>query len=55
SVTAGMLDACAKIYSVSVDTVHADAYKVFAGLDKDSAPAKGLDSPGEEDSSAPEA
>ncbi|XP_027762433.1 condensin complex subunit 2 [Empidonax traillii] len=54
-VAAGTLDACAKIYSVRVDTVHADTYKVLGGLGKDSAPAKGLDSPGEEDSSAPEA
>ncbi|NWU09744.1 CND2 protein, partial [Cephalopterus ornatus] len=54
-VAAGTLDASAKIYSVRVDTVHADTYKVLGGLGKDSAPAKGLDSPGEEDSSAPEA
>ncbi|XP_017687353.1 PREDICTED: condensin complex subunit 2 [Lepidothrix coronata] len=54
-VAAGTLDASAKIYSVRVDTVYADTYKVLGGLGKDSAPAKGLDSPGEEDSSAPEA
>ncbi|NWQ61783.1 CND2 protein, partial [Neopipo cinnamomea] len=54
-VTAGTLDACDKIYSVPMDTVHADTYKVLEGLNKDPAPAKGLDSPGEEDSSAPEA
>ncbi|NWU82235.1 CND2 protein, partial [Onychorhynchus coronatus] len=54
-VAAGTLDACAKIYSARVDVVHADTYKVLGGLGKDSAPAKGLDSPGEEDSSAPEA
>ncbi|NWS13636.1 CND2 protein, partial [Pachyramphus minor] len=44
---AGMLDACAKIYSARVDMVHADTYKVLGGLGKDSAPARGLDSPGE--------
>ncbi|NWT06541.1 CND2 protein, partial [Mionectes macconnelli] len=46
-VAAGSLDACAKIYSARVDTVHADTYKVLGGLGRDSAPAKGLDSPGE--------
>ncbi|NXM32035.1 CND2 protein, partial [Oxyruncus cristatus] len=54
-VAAGTLDACGKIYSARVDIVHADTYKVLGGLGKDSAHAKGLDSPGEEDSSAPEA
>ncbi|NXC28885.1 CND2 protein, partial [Campylorhamphus procurvoides] len=54
-VAAGTLDASAKIYSVRVDTVHADTYKVLGGLGKDSAPAKDLDSPEEEDSPAPEA
>ncbi|NXF82458.1 CND2 protein, partial [Sclerurus mexicanus] len=46
-VAAGTLDASAKIYSVRVDTVHADTYKVLGGLGKDSAPAKDLDSPEE--------
>ncbi|NXK97509.1 CND2 protein, partial [Formicarius rufipectus] len=54
-VAVGTLDASAKIYSVRVDTVHADTYKVLGGLGKDSAPAKDLDSPEEEDSSAPQA
>ncbi|NXG55452.1 CND2 protein, partial [Hemiprocne comata] len=54
-VAAGTLDASAKIYAVRVDAVHADAYKVLGGLGKDSAPTKNVDSPGGEDSPAPEA
>ncbi|NWV11511.1 CND2 protein, partial [Ptilonorhynchus violaceus] len=54
-VAAGTLDASAKIYAVRVDSVHADTYRVLGGLGKDSAPAKDLESPGEEHSPAPEA
>ncbi|NWX40651.1 CND2 protein, partial [Steatornis caripensis] len=54
-VAAGTLDASAKIYAVRVDAVHADTYKVLGGLGKDSAPTKIVDSPGGEDSPAPEA
>ncbi|XP_010010648.1 PREDICTED: condensin complex subunit 2 [Nestor notabilis] len=50
---AGTLDASAKIYSVRVDAIHADTYKVLGGLSKDPAPKKSVDSPGEEDSPAP--
>uniref|UniRef100_A0A8D0ERX8 Condensin complex subunit 2 n=1 Tax=Strix occidentalis caurina TaxID=311401 RepID=A0A8D0ERX8_STROC len=52
-VAAGTLDASAKIYSVRVDAVHTDTYKVLGGLGTDSAPAKNTDS--SEDSPAPEA
>ncbi|NXF14120.1 CND2 protein, partial [Smithornis capensis] len=44
-VAAGTLDASAKIYSVRVDMVHADTYKILGGLGKDSAPAKDPESP----------
>ncbi|KFQ44235.1 Condensin complex subunit 2, partial [Nestor notabilis] len=44
---AGTLDASAKIYSVRVDAIHADTYKVLGGLSKDPAPKKSVDSPGE--------
>ncbi|XP_074784597.1 condensin complex subunit 2 isoform X1 [Athene noctua] len=54
-VAAGTLDASAKIYSVRVDAVHTDTYKVLGGLGTDSAPAKTTDSSEEEDSAAPEA
>ncbi|NXG11588.1 CND2 protein, partial [Sakesphorus luctuosus] len=54
-VAAGTLDASAKIYSVRVDMVHADTYKVLGGLGKDSAPPKDLDSTEQETSPAPEA
>ncbi|XP_009874818.1 PREDICTED: condensin complex subunit 2 [Apaloderma vittatum] len=54
-VAAGTLDASAKIYAVRVDAVHADTYKVLGGLGKDSAPTKNVESPGGEDSPAPEA
>ncbi|NWI54865.1 CND2 protein, partial [Calyptomena viridis] len=39
-VAVGTLDAGAKIYSVRVDTVHADTYRVLGGLGKNSSPAK---------------
>ncbi|XP_009972198.2 condensin complex subunit 2 isoform X2 [Tyto alba] len=51
---AGTLEASAKIYSVRVDVVHTDTYKVLEGLDIDSAPRKNEDSP-EEDNPASEA
>uniref|UniRef100_A0A8D0ETE1 Condensin complex subunit 2 n=1 Tax=Strix occidentalis caurina TaxID=311401 RepID=A0A8D0ETE1_STROC len=38
-VAAGTLDASAKIYSVRVDAVHTDTYKVLGGLGTDSAPS----------------
>uniref|UniRef100_A0A663M9S0 Condensin complex subunit 2 n=1 Tax=Athene cunicularia TaxID=194338 RepID=A0A663M9S0_ATHCN len=43
-VAAGTLDASAKIYSVRVDAVHTDTYKVLGGLGTDLAPAKPTDS-----------
>ncbi|NXA16194.1 CND2 protein, partial [Sapayoa aenigma] len=43
-VAAGTLDASAKIYSMRVDTIHADTYRVLGGLGKDPAPAKDLES-----------
>ncbi|NXW01894.1 CND2 protein, partial [Fregetta grallaria] len=52
---AGTLDASAKIYSVRVDAVHADTYKVLGGLGNDPASTKDVDSPEREDSPAPEA
>ncbi|XP_065515150.1 condensin complex subunit 2 isoform X2 [Lathamus discolor] len=52
-VAAGTIDASGKIYSVRVDTIHVDAYKVLGGLNKDTAPKNSVDSPGE-DSPAPE-
>ncbi|NXK74465.1 CND2 protein, partial [Amazona guildingii] len=54
-VAAGTIDASGKIYSVRVDTIHVDAYKVLGGLDKDTEPKNSVNSPGEEDSPAPEA
>ncbi|XP_026718810.1 condensin complex subunit 2 [Athene cunicularia] len=54
-VAAGTLDASAKIYSVRVDAVHTDTYKVLGGLGTDLAPAKPTDSSEEEDNAAPEA
>ncbi|XP_033926513.1 condensin complex subunit 2 isoform X1 [Melopsittacus undulatus] len=53
-VAAGTIDASGKIYSVRVDTIHVDAYKVLGGLNKDTEPKNSVDSPGEEDSPAPE-
>uniref|UniRef100_A0A8C0FFB5 Condensin complex subunit 2 n=1 Tax=Bubo bubo TaxID=30461 RepID=A0A8C0FFB5_BUBBB len=50
-VAAGTLDASAKIYSVRVDAVHTDTYKVLGGLGTDSAPAENTD----KDGPAPEA
>uniref|UniRef100_A0A8B9G695 Condensin complex subunit 2 n=1 Tax=Amazona collaria TaxID=241587 RepID=A0A8B9G695_9PSIT len=46
-VAAGTIDASGKIYSVRVDTIHVDAYKVLGGLDKDTEPKNSVDSPGE--------
>ncbi|NXW54087.1 CND2 protein, partial [Eurystomus gularis] len=56
-VATGTLDASAKIYSVRVDTVHADTFRVLGGLDKDSEPTKHTGSTAREDSpsAAPEA
>uniref|UniRef100_A0ACB8EYV0 Uncharacterized protein n=2 Tax=Sphaerodactylus townsendi TaxID=933632 RepID=A0ACB8EYV0_9SAUR len=42
-IAAGTLDASTKIYSVRVDAVHADVYRVLGGLGKDSAPAEPVD------------
>ncbi|XP_061204244.1 condensin complex subunit 2 isoform X2 [Neopsephotus bourkii] len=53
-VAAGTIDASGKIYSVRVDTIHVDAYKVLGGLNKDTAPKNPVDSAGEEDSRSPE-
>ncbi|KFQ20821.1 Condensin complex subunit 2, partial [Merops nubicus] len=44
-VAAGTLDASAKIYSVRVDAVHADTYKVLGGLGKESAPSEDTENP----------
>uniref|UniRef100_A0A8V5GRE3 Condensin complex subunit 2 n=1 Tax=Melopsittacus undulatus TaxID=13146 RepID=A0A8V5GRE3_MELUD len=46
-VAAGTIDASGKIYSVRVDTIHVDAYKVLGGLNKDTEPKNSVDSPGE--------
>ncbi|NXP51111.1 CND2 protein, partial [Heliornis fulica] len=54
-VVASTLDASVKIYSMRVDVVHTDAYKVLGGLCKDSVPAKNVDTPEEENSPVPEA
>ncbi|XP_052520958.1 condensin complex subunit 2 [Tympanuchus pallidicinctus] len=48
---AGTIDASVKIYAVRVDAVHADTYKVLGGLGKESAPAKEVGSPEEEEDS----
>ncbi|NXN96103.1 CND2 protein, partial [Rhinopomastus cyanomelas] len=57
-VAAGTLDASVKIYSVRVDAVHTDTYKVLGGLgkskDKEPAPAGGGDSPDQEANPVPE-
>ncbi|NWI24375.1 CND2 protein, partial [Sula dactylatra] len=47
-IAAGTLDASAKIYAMRVDVVHTDTYKVLGGLNKESAPTKNADSPGED-------
>ncbi|XP_060106976.1 condensin complex subunit 2 isoform X2 [Heteronotia binoei] len=39
-IAAGTLDASTKIYSVRVDAVHGDVYRVLGGIGKDSAPAE---------------
>ncbi|NXS12740.1 CND2 protein, partial [Neodrepanis coruscans] len=44
-VAAGALDASTKIYSMRVDTLHADTYKVLGNLGRDSAPVKDLENP----------
>ncbi|NXS57228.1 CND2 protein, partial [Brachypteracias leptosomus] len=55
-VATGTLDASAKIYSVRVDTVHADTFRVLGGLDKDSEATKHTGSPAADSlSAAPEA
>ncbi|NXI47686.1 CND2 protein, partial [Galbula dea] len=54
-VAAGTLDASAKIYSMRVDAVHADTYRVLGGLGRDSQPGRGADDPEEEVCAAPQA
>ncbi|NXH20438.1 CND2 protein, partial [Bucco capensis] len=54
-VASGTLDASAKIYSVRVDAVHADTYRVLGGLGKEGEATKDTDGPEEEVSAAPEA
>ncbi|KAM6234943.1 condensin complex subunit 2 isoform 2-T2 [Porphyrio hochstetteri] len=44
-IAASTIDASAKIYSMRVDAVHADTYKVLGGLCKESAPTKKVDTP----------